>query len=64
MAITVEGSCAGRHREGHHPRHHRQDRRRRPGLRARVPRQRHPLLSMEGRMTMCNMSIEAGAPPA
>jgi 3-isopropylmalate/(R)-2-methylmalate dehydratase large subunit len=44
MAITVEGSCARRHREGHHPRDHRQDRReRRPGLRARVPRQRDPL---------------------
>ncbi len=33
----------GRHREGHHPRRHREDRhRRRAGLRARVPRQRHP----------------------
>ncbi len=30
-------------REGHHPRRHRQDRHgRRPGLRPRVPRQRHP----------------------
>ena len=32
-----------RHREGHHPRRDREDRhRRRAGLRARVPRQRHP----------------------
>ena len=44
MAITVEGDAAARrHREGHHPRRHREDRhRRRAGLRARVPRQRHP----------------------
>ena len=44
MAITVEGELpAGVDRQGHHPRRHRQDRhRRRPGLRARVPRRRHP----------------------
>ncbi len=37
-------AAPGRDGEGHHPRRHREDRhRRRPGLRARVPRQRHPL---------------------
>ena len=49
--------------QGHHPRDHRQDRRR------RRHRLRHSstaataieALSMEGRMTICNMSIEAGA---
>ena len=44
MAITVEGALAARrHRQGHHPGGHRQDRhRRRPGLRPRVPRRGHP----------------------
>ena len=44
MAVTVEGELpARRDRQGHHPGRHRQDRhRRRPGLRPRVPRQRHP----------------------
>ena len=45
MAITVEGELLepGVDRQGHHPRRHRQDRhRRRPGLRARVPRRGHP----------------------
>jgi 3-isopropylmalate/(R)-2-methylmalate dehydratase large subunit len=63
MAITVEGDLPAGHRQGHHPRDHRQDRhRRRPGLRPGVPRLGDPrALSMEGRMTICNMSIEAGA---
>jgi 3-isopropylmalate/(R)-2-methylmalate dehydratase large subunit len=62
MAITVEGSCARRHREGHHPRDHRQDRR--GGGQGYVLEFRGSAirsLSMEGRMTICNMSIEAGA---
>ena len=44
MAITVDGELADRrHRQGHRAGGHRQDRhRRRPGLRPRVPRQRHP----------------------
>ena len=43
MAINVDGhAAAGRHRQGHHPGGDRQDRhRRRPGLRHRIPRQRH-----------------------
>ena len=60
---TVEGDAARRgHRQGHGPRHHRPDRhggRHRP--RHRVPRPAIRSLSMEGRMTVCNMSIEAGA---
>jgi 3-isopropylmalate/(R)-2-methylmalate dehydratase large subunit len=31
------------------------------GARHRVPRRGDPRLSIEGRMTVCNMSIEAGA---
>ena len=44
MAITVDGALpAGATEQGHHPGDHRQDRhRRRPGLRARVPRRGHP----------------------
>jgi 3-isopropylmalate/(R)-2-methylmalate dehydratase large subunit len=54
--------CARRDRQGHHPRPHRQIRRgRRHGLRVRVHRRGHPPLSMEGRMTICNMSIEGGS---
>ena len=43
MAINVDGALPpGVTRQGHHPGRHRQDRhRRRPGLRHRVPRQRH-----------------------
>ena len=52
-----------RHRQGRHPRDHRPHRyrwRHRPCH--RVPRARpFASLSMEGRMTVCNMSIEAGA---
>ena len=52
-----------RHRQGHHPRHHRRDRhRRRHRPRHRIRgRRRSAALSMEGRMTVCNMSIEGGA---
>ena len=44
MAVNVDGDAARRgHRQGRRPGRHRQDRhRRRPGLRPRVPRQRHP----------------------
>ena len=44
MAINVEGTLRpGVTRQGHHPGRHRQDRhRRRPGLRAGIPRLRHP----------------------
>jgi 3-isopropylmalate/(R)-2-methylmalate dehydratase large subunit len=61
--IAVEGKLPlRRHRQGHHPRHHRPDRhRRRDRLRDRVRRLGHSRASMEGRMTVCNMSIEAGA---
>jgi 3-isopropylmalate/(R)-2-methylmalate dehydratase large subunit len=57
------GGCAqGVSGQGHHPRGDREDRhRRRSGLRHRVPRAAIRALSMEQRMTVCNMSIEAGA---
>ena len=54
---------ARRHREGHHPRRHREDRHR-TAARATCSSSaaaRSASLSMEGRMTICNMSIEAGA---
>ena len=54
--------CARGHREGPGPGHHRPDRRRRRDRsRHRVPRTAVRALSMEERMTVCNMSIEAGA---
>ena len=64
MAITVEGDAArGRHRQGHHPRRHRA---RSAPAAARATCSSTAAsairaLSMEGRMTICNMSIEAGA---
>ena len=58
---TSTAAAARRHQQGRHPRGDRPDRhRRRAGLRARVPRRGHRELSMEARMTICNMSIEAG----
>ena len=54
--------CRGRHRQGHHPRYHRRDRhRRRHRPRHRICWRGDSSLSMEGRMTICNMSIEGGA---
>ena len=55
--------AAGRDGEGHDPRRDRPARRRRRRRpRARVRRRRRSAaLSMESRMTVCNMSIEAGA---
>ena len=51
-----------RYGEGHHARDHRQDRqRRRHRLRHRICGEAIRALSMEGRMTLCNMAIEAGA---
>ena len=52
----------GRDCQGHRARRHRQHRhRRRHRLRHRIRRRRIRALSMEGRMTVCNMAIEAGA---
>ena len=61
--ISVEGELPRRRHAkdialGHH-RSHRHRRRHR--LRCRVCRLRHSLAVMEGRMTVCNMSIESGA---
>ena len=63
MAVTVEGDLlAGATGQGRDPRHHRAHRhRRRHRLDHRVPGSTIRSLSMEGRMTVCNMSIEAGA---
>ena len=62
MAISVEATCRRRHGQGPDPRHDRPDRHRwRSGLRPRIPGEAVRALSMEGRMTVCNMSIEAGA---
>ena len=63
MRVTVDGKLAARrHRQGHHPRHHRRDRhRRRHRLRIEYAGEAIRALSMEGRMTVCNMSIEGGA---
>ena len=49
--------------QGHHPRDHPQDRHRgrRPGTSIEYYGPAITALSMEGRMTICNMSIEAGA---
>ena len=63
MAITVNGELpAGRHRQGRDPRDHR------PigiggGIGSMFEYRGDTIagLSMEGRMTVCNMSIEAGA---
>ena len=63
MAVTCERPPAlWRHGQGSHPRHHREDRYRwRPRPRHRVQRAALAAALMEGRMTVCNMSIEAGA---
>jgi 3-isopropylmalate/(R)-2-methylmalate dehydratase large subunit len=62
MKVRWTATAGRRHRQGHHPRHHRRDRhRRRHRLRHRVCRRSDPRLSMEGRMTVCNMTIEGGA---
>ena len=62
MRVAVEGDLPlGVTRQGRDPRHHRQDRHRRrhrPCHRI-CRRARSATLSMEGRMTVCNMSIEA-----
>ena len=52
-----------RHREGPDPRDHRQDRRRRrhAATSSSTAAARFDALSMDERMTVCNMSIEAGA---
>jgi 3-isopropylmalate/(R)-2-methylmalate dehydratase large subunit len=53
---------ARRRGEGHRARHHcPYRRRRRDRLRGRICRLRDQALSIEGRLTLCNMSIEAGA---
>jgi len=52
----------GRHRQGHHSRHHRKTRhRRRHRPRCRIRGEAIRSLSMDGRMTVCNMTIEGGA---
>jgi 3-isopropylmalate/(R)-2-methylmalate dehydratase large subunit len=62
MLVKVEGTLAPASRQGHRAGHHRQDRhRRRHRLHHRIRRLGHPRLSMEGRMTVCNMAIEGGA---
>ena len=64
LRVTLDGVAGGRRvRQGHHSRDHREDRR---GRRARATRsntraRRCAALSMEARLTVCNMSIEAGA---
>ncbi len=64
MRVTVDGMRRRRRRrQGHRPRDHRRDRHRwrhRPCDRISPARRSAPL-SMEGRMTVCNMTIEAGA---
>ena len=52
-----------RHRQGRDPRDHRQDRRRRRGsaMSSSTPARRSARCSIEERLTVCNMSIEAGA---
>ena len=50
-----------RHRQRHRPRDHRPHRHRRRDRLGHRVRGRRFALSMEGRMTVCNMSIEAGA---
>ena len=54
---------AGRACQGRHPGHHRQDRRRAvaPATSSSMPARPFASLSIEGRLTVCNMSIEAGA---
>ena len=61
--ITVEGILPrGRYGQGRDPGHHRQDRHgRRTGCVIEYAGSAIRALSMEGRMTVCNMSIEAGA---
>ena len=56
-------SSARRHGQGPDPGDHRPDRRRRrrPATSSSTPAPADRRLSMEGRMTVCNMSIEAGA---
>ena len=63
MEVRVDGEIPpGRDRQGHHPRHHRAHRRqRRHRPRHRIHRRSHPLPLHGRRMTVCNMSIEAGA---
>ena len=62
MRIASRATCRRRHRQGRDPRDHRQDRhRRRQRPRDRVRGEVMRGLSMAGRMTVCNMSIEAGA---
>ena len=63
MAVTVDGELPDRgDGQGPGAGGHRPDRdRRRVRPHHRVPGPGHPVLSMEGRMTVCNMSIEAGA---
>ena len=63
MQVRVDGRLP-RRRDGQGPgaRRHRQDRhRRRHRLCDRIRRRAMRALSMEGRMTLCNMAIEAGA---
>jgi 3-isopropylmalate/(R)-2-methylmalate dehydratase large subunit len=62
MVSRRRAAAPRRHRQGHHPRHHRRDRHgRRHRLRHRICGEAIRELSMEGRMTVCNMSIEGGA---
>jgi 3-isopropylmalate/(R)-2-methylmalate dehydratase large subunit len=62
LVRSTARSAGGRDRQGHHAGHHRRDRhRRRHRLRHRVAGEAIRALSMEGRMTVCNMTIEAGA---
>ena len=64
MLVQVDGELPrGRHRQGHRAGDHRPDRHgRRHRLRDRVrAASAIRALSMEGRMTVCNMAIEAGA---
>ena len=62
MAVTVDGELPPGDGQGPGARHHRAlGHRRRRRLGHRVPRRGRRALSMEGRMTVCNMSIEGGA---
>ena len=62
--VRVDGRLTpGRQREGHHPRPDRadRDRRRDRATSSSTPARRSAALTMEQRMTVCNMSIEGGA---
>ena len=61
-AIGRRQAAARRHREGHHPGDHRRDRQAGgTGHVIEYTGEAIRALSMEGRMTVCNMSIEGGA---